>query len=711
MSPEIKSCEQSNSVILNDLEVYTEAGLGLARSTVKLLDEIGNEAVSELQGSIKRFQRKGYRDKDVTQSLAKQLESIRINYELLSQRMNDEVNALGGGTFVITLFGRTTAGKSTLMTILTHGDGSQIGNGSQRTTRDVRTYEYRKLKVIDAPGIAAFEGNEDEDLAFETAKQGDLILFLITDDAPQRSEAQFFSRIKSLGKPIICLVNVKVGILNGKGYLSEDSYMDFRDDLQDKFDDTEGLRAIRNSLVNYGPEYGQDWNRIPFAFVHLKSACMAQQPEYAEWADKLYRLSHFDDAIALIEHEVQDKGGFYRFKAYTDIASVPLVDALEELSAQSAENSNQGRLLIQKKRKHDEWIDDFEERAEDRIETLLTDIAGDLKREANSFSEDNYNNRRASSEWAEIVKGRDIQTRANDFLAELEYECEDELRDIGREIEFDIRASRYMPIFGNIKARGVVDTKKIWNWATTLVAGGLGIAAIAIPPLAGPLAVAGTIVGIIGASGGCFFDDFEKKKKTARRNMQKQLYADIDKRISRLRRQLNDIVSVKIVDQQLRPTSRKISDVVSALFDLSATQRNLARRINIQQGKLSSAVVSESLTYLGYDIDGECITRVARIPGETMLLLLADGTRLPYGLKRDLTGLLDETIRYVFDSDDTRVLLSRTIGRACERRNIRIEDVKGEPLIAHITGIDELDNDAQAGIRLGVQVTELLITS
>ena len=141
MPPEVKTNGQTDSVLLDGLEAFTDAGQDLARSSAKLFDGTVNEAASELQGSIKRLQHKGYRDKDVTQSLTKQLESIRINYELLSQRMNDEVNALGGGTFAITLFGRTTAGKSTLMTILTHGDGSQIGNGSQRTTRDVRTYQ------------------------------------------------------------------------------------------------------------------------------------------------------------------------------------------------------------------------------------------------------------------------------------------------------------------------------------------------------------------------------------------------------------------------------------------------------------------------------------------------------------------------------------------------------------------------------------------
>lgn len=425
--------ERTHTGLLNDLDTYTEIGFELASESVSLLEETVTEAIFELRGNINRLHEGDYRDQDVTQSLATQLESIRIGYELLPQRMENEVNALAGGTFSITLFGRTTAGKSTLMTVLTHGDGSQIGNGSQRTTRDVRTYEYHGLEVTDVPGIAAFGGIEDEVLAFETAKQGDLILFLITDDAPQQSEAEFLSRIKSLGKPITCLVNVKVGV-HAKGRLSEDDYMDLCDDVQDKFDDIEGLQAIRRSLIDYGPEYRQDWSHIPFAFVHLKSARISQQPEYSKWADGLYDLSRFGDAIALIEREVQNKGGFYRFKTYTDVVSVPLVEALEALFEQSAENSEQERLLIQKKRKHDRWVSDFERRSTARIETLLTGIADDLKREASSFAKDNYDNKHAADEWTKIVKKRDIQGRANGLLMELEHECEDELRDIGREI-------------------------------------------------------------------------------------------------------------------------------------------------------------------------------------------------------------------------------------------------------------------------------------
>ena len=91
----------------------------------------------------------------------------------------------GMDDFSIALFGRTIAGKSTLMEILTDGDGASIGKGAQRTTRDVRSYHWRGLKVTDVPGISAFEGAEDERSAFDAAKNADLVLFLITDDAPQ----------------------------------------------------------------------------------------------------------------------------------------------------------------------------------------------------------------------------------------------------------------------------------------------------------------------------------------------------------------------------------------------------------------------------------------------------------------------------------------------------------------------------------------------
>ena len=46
------------------------------------------------------------------------------------------------------------------------------------------------MKITDVPGIASFDGREDDRLALEAAKAADLILFLISDDGVQQEEAK-----------------------------------------------------------------------------------------------------------------------------------------------------------------------------------------------------------------------------------------------------------------------------------------------------------------------------------------------------------------------------------------------------------------------------------------------------------------------------------------------------------------------------------------
>lgn len=113
--------------------------------------------------------------------LKKRVESIGDDVIALHAQQKD---------FSIVLYGRTMAGKSTLMEVLTHGDGKSIGKGAQRTTTDVRSYYWNGLKIIDVPGVCSFESEEDDKVAFEAAKTADLVLFLLTDDAPQEGEAR-----------------------------------------------------------------------------------------------------------------------------------------------------------------------------------------------------------------------------------------------------------------------------------------------------------------------------------------------------------------------------------------------------------------------------------------------------------------------------------------------------------------------------------------
>ena len=73
----------------------------------------------------------------IKDDLDKEYEALeeKRNYSLKNQKKRL-------GFFNVMLFGKTMSGKSTIREAITHGDGSTIGKGAQRTTRDVKEYEW-----------------------------------------------------------------------------------------------------------------------------------------------------------------------------------------------------------------------------------------------------------------------------------------------------------------------------------------------------------------------------------------------------------------------------------------------------------------------------------------------------------------------------------------------------------------------------------------
>ncbi len=684
---------------LIECKAFAKRGHVLANDAVSLLNRVVRTISEKLQDEINNLEISNFNDNSTTGSLVSQLSSIRSNFEILPQRLMEDIDAISKTSFSITLFGRTMAGKSTIMEILTHGRGDSIGKGAQRTTRDVRTYTYRDLQITDVPGIAAFEGEEDEDVAFDAAKKSDLILFLITDDAPQACEAECLNKILGLGKPVICLINIKADINNST------SLKMFRRDVQKKFDN-ERLDTIKQQFFDFGTQYGQDWRTIRFAYVHLKSAFLSQQSDFKESSDELYNLSRFNYVENLIVSEICKNGSFYKLKAFSDIVVVPVVDALETLFSQSAQNSEQGSILVGKRKKLKKWTDDFESDGKSRIETLLSSITSELKREIATFAEDNYDNSNASSEWNKILKTRNVEQRTSELLKQLGKECEEELREISREINSEIKFSHTVFSDSSINMHMLVVGKRIWNWATTLVSGGLMIAGLF---LTGPIGWIGLGVGLFGWLGSFLFSDREKKIRNARQKLEKKLSDHIDKMIVGLRKKMLDVLYNELLKKQLYPMNSTIDDVVSSIFTLSKTQQEFAVALNSKLQEINMAVIKEALAYLGFTGLEWHIASTARIPGYAMMIVLEDGKYFPDDASKALFYLLKEKVWFVFKKENVKSMLSQAIGRGCDRDTIRIQYIDDTPRIAHIPSIDTVDASTRNRIRMAQQITELLI--
>ena len=139
--------------VLDECKKSALEGYSIASTQYKNLHETIQNAENQIESTLFAFNTSTCYLSDATTSLSQQLRETESALDGLSFAFRDDLQSLKEnlGKFSITLFGRTMAGKSTLMEVLTHGDGSSIGRGSQRTTQDVRSYYWNDLEITDVP--------------------------------------------------------------------------------------------------------------------------------------------------------------------------------------------------------------------------------------------------------------------------------------------------------------------------------------------------------------------------------------------------------------------------------------------------------------------------------------------------------------------------------------------------------------------------------
>ncbi len=452
---------------LSECYEAAKSGYELASDEKSALDNILRSAEDTIRETAIEYKASPCEVIGLGETLEGQLSDIQQSVDNLRLSFTEDLEALKGDLekFSVTLFGRTMAGKSTLMEVLTEGDGSAIGMGAQRTTRDIRRYEWNGLAVTDVPGIGAFEGEEDTRLAFDAAKTADLIVFLLTDDAPQAVEADCFRQVKDLGKPVIIIMNVKVSVDSGK------SMKLIERDMNRAFDD-ERIEEIRKQFCKFAEPFGQDWSNVPFVATHLKAAYEAVRcdksadAEVRENADFWRRISRIDDLKSLICEEVQVRGKYIRVKTFADIIANPMIEALSELDLQSRINES------------------FVKDGKKRIESFMMRLKSELRSDIAVFAEDHYNDKLADIAWGEIIEKKNIEGRCKELLDDMESEVDGIIEETIREMESELKYVSVDAVERTFLTPALIDAKRIVGW-TSLLLGGGGTVAAAILTLSG----------------------------------------------------------------------------------------------------------------------------------------------------------------------------------------------------------------------------------
>lgn len=549
------------------------------------------------------------------------------------------------GDFYFTVFGRTNAGKSTLMSILTNGNNESIGEETRKTT-DVRRYAWNNsnLYIVDVPGICASKdgGEEDKKLAFDAIKHTDVVLFLMTDDAVQIEEAEALARIKAMGKPVICILNVKTC-----GPNMDSRPIDFRlRRIQRNLGDTERLDKIKAQFLQFSKEFKQNWNDIPFIYTDLRTAWLAQQPGYEEKSEELYHLSNFSNVTTFVLQQIQMNGGFYSFKGLVDTLYPGAEQTHQQLMGRYASNL---ALIYSMRQKQEELRSErrrLRKVAEEQVKKCIDRIHRHLKDEISVFADSNYENEQAGNDWEKVVTKENIPDQFNKLGATLSQQYEKSLINFVKTIP---KAN---------KGQSKVNTNGIAGESIIDVQFGLNL-------LAAPLVMINPLVALVaGLLIWGIFDSKDKKIKK-RKNALKQalLYwldgsGEVDEKtknkmktnmpqpfMTTLYKEGTTICTV--LDDVVSKVDAYYAEMIHQFIDINRKQLQLTKDFQDMLCNMNLKLLQKILPIEAFN--NKMVLDTARITGEGMLIVTQQSSAFP---KKQVEGRLQEPV-YIFPTEDS----------------------------------------------------------
>lgn len=633
---------------LHECQAYAQKGYDIASNTwntihqALLAEERKVKKVDKQQGRISRL---------ADEELIKKKKQALASFMEMDKELKQDLSYLQKQQkeFSVLVFGRTMVGKSTLMEIMTHGSGASIGNGSQRTTLDVRDYHWQGMKITDVPGIASFDGREDDRLALEAAKAADLILFLISDGEPQQEEAKHLAALRRLGKPVLGIINVKQGITEQVRSLDMKR-------LRNKMAERERIETICNQFRQFASLFQQDWSDLTFVPVHLKAAYLGQDKN-----PELWEVSNFTAVEDYILSKVKRDGCFLRIKTFLDRVIIPLQGRMEMLYENSSSSLTEAFEYQKKCQELIEWKKAFKADSQRKKANLRKRLQRKLARGIRDFAEDNYDNEDAGKDWKKYLK-KELKLEADcmSFLQERANKCTRKRRELMDSLRTELTFAGVNAEFDDISMDSITDTKLLG----TIAGGALTI----VCPVAG---IAVTLFNWL------FGSSKEEKIREAQEELQEQLQDAMDEcgYVNKLMAGVSKIMKEEILGKGVDGLYKALAQMDAMLIGLAKEEATGAEKLGVLLNQLNCQLWHEAEGYVAGKNIVSSVDRIVRIPGEvTVAYGTVDGFD---GYEAQMAKLLGEKVElWVLDNAEN---LSEKMAKKAEELigPFRTEQVRG----------------------------------
>lgn len=581
---------------LHECQAYAQKGYDIANNTwtnihqALLAEERKVKKVDKQQGKISRL---------ADEELIKKKKQGLASFMEMDKELKQDLSYLQKQQkeFSVLVFGRTMVGKSTLMEIMTHGSGASIGNGSQRTTLDVRDYHWQGMKITDVPGIASFDGREDDRLALEAAKAADLILFLISDDGVQQEEAKNLAELRRLGKPVLGIINVKLGITEQVRSLDMKR-------LRNKMAERERIETICNQFRQFAGNFQQDWGDLTFVPVHLKAAYLGQDKN-----PELWEVSNFTEVEAYILSKVQQDGCFLRIKTFLDRVIIPLQGRMEMLYENSGSSLTEAFEYQKKCQELAEWNKIFVGDSQEKFDNLYKRLHNKLANAIAEFAEYNYDNEDAGEDWKEYLQEElKLEADCMSFLQERSNKCSRKRRELMDSLKTELTFAGVNVEFEDISMDSITDTQLLG----TIAGGALAL----VFPVAG---IAVTLINWL------FGSSKEEKIREAKAKLRDALQDAMDEcgYVDTLMDSVANTMNEEIFGKGVDGLYNALAQMDAMLIGLAKEEATGAEKLGVLLNKLNCQLLHEAEGYVAAQ-EGKnlvlSVDRIARIPGEVTVV-------------------------------------------------------------------------------------------
>lgn len=538
------------------IEKITDTALVDLDRVTKIVDGI-NDSLATTKDSLSHLKiSKEKASKEVVE-VANAIERVRDDFDLLLERSireNQEVlekKRRNIRYFTIAFMGRTKAGKSTLHKIITQQDDDDIGVGKLRTTRFNRSWYWRKLRILDTPGIGAPGGASDTEIAKAIIDEADVICYIVTNDSIQETEFDFLEEIKDRNKPLYIVLNVKSNLTQSirlKRFLKEPNA--WKDDT--------GEQSIQGHLDRIYDQLAGKYNMdaVEIIPIHLLAAQLGFSEETAKKDATILREgSNIFTFTRSVQATVHKTGGLKKSLSVVDGTAYQIHQIGLALDHDLSQLKESRDLLVNTFSRFQVFMVEEKVKLFRDVKLIFSSFKAELENRASAFANENYDKKNANELWNSDPTVKSIFIRLDSRLQQRLEDYNDKVKSQIEEIADDLQVITSFKVVSTVSGHKIVNTQSLVN----ALGNALGWLLYAIPYIGGWVKL-GISIALSFLSN--LFSSKEKKIRKATEKMRSQLVAEIDKGMKKSQQDF-----LENVDTAVGNTTSYISELFSAYID------------------------------------------------------------------------------------------------------------------------------------------------